>query len=109
MWKVVDHPDAEAEFQQLDARDAAQVTNVITKLKVSGPRLPFPHSSNVAGAHKLRELRPGRGRSVIRPLYRQIGSVFVIGAYGPEAQYDKKGFKKACRSAEERLAELEEE
>ena len=108
MWTVVDHPDAEAEFHRLGAQDAAQVGNVIKKLQVSGPRLPYPHSSSVKGANKLRELRPGAGRSVVRPLYRQIGSVFVIGAYGPEAQYDKKGFKKACRDAEERLAEIEE-
>lgn len=93
----------------MNARDAAAVDNAIEKLKTSGPSLPYPHSSNVVGANKLRELRPRGGRSVIRPLYRQFGGTFVIGAYAAEAQSDKRGFKKACAAAERRLAEVEEE
>lgn len=70
--------------------------------------LPFPHSSSVKGAYKLRELRPRGGRSVIRPLYRQFGDTFVIGAYAPEAETDRKGFDRACRAAENRLESIKE-
>ncbi|NKE08829.1 MULTISPECIES: type II toxin-antitoxin system RelE/ParE family toxin [Kocuria] len=108
MWTVADHPDAEREYAKLDAREAVAVDNAIAKLKQSGPGLPFPHSSAVKGATKLRELRPRGGRSLTRALYRRIGDVFVIGAYGPEAQHDSKGFDRACRAAEERLNQIEE-
>ncbi|MDO5617766.1 type II toxin-antitoxin system RelE/ParE family toxin [Kocuria sp.] len=108
MWSVVDHPDAEGEHANLDAREAVAVDNAIAKLEQSGPSLPFPHSSAVKGADKLRELRPRGGRSITRALCRRIGDVFVIGAYGSEAQYDPKGFDRTCRAAEQRLAQIEE-
>ena len=108
MWGVVDHPDAEGEYKKLGAREAVAVDNAIATLKELGPKLPFPHSSAVKGADKLRELRPRGGRSVTRPLYRRIGDVFVIGAYGPEAESDPKGFARACRAAEQRLSQIEE-
>lgn len=107
MWSVVDHPDAEAEYRRLDSREAVAIDNAIAKLRNAGPRLPYPHSSDIRGADKLRELRPRGGRSVTRALYRQFGDVFVIGAYGPEAQHDPRGFKKACSAAEERLNGME--
>ena len=102
------HPDAEAEYAALSAREAVAVDNAITKLRSAGPRLPYPHSSDVRGTRKLRELRSRGGRSITPGLYRQVGAVFVIGAYGPEAQHDPRGFKKACRLAARRLDEVEE-
>lgn len=48
----------------------------------------------------------GRGAIGAR-LARRIGDAFVIGAVAPEAQVDPKGFRKACRKAERRLAEVE--
>ena len=108
MWPVLPHPEAEAEYAALNAREAVAVDNAVRKLESLGPQLPYPHSSDVKGAAKLRELRPRAGRSVTRALYRQVGEVFVIAAYGPEAQYDPRGFTKACRAAERRLNELEE-
>lgn len=103
MWDVRDHPDATAEYEALSARERVAVDNAIVKLKATGSALGYPHSSNVKGANKLRELRPRGGRSVTRPFYRQFGNVFVIGAYGPEAESDPKGFKRACKLAEARL------
>ncbi|MCM1012467.1 MULTISPECIES: type II toxin-antitoxin system RelE/ParE family toxin [unclassified Brevibacterium] len=108
MWRVVDHPDAAVEYRRLDAREAVAVDNAIAKLALLGPSLPYPHSSAVRSAEKLRELRPRGGRSITRALYRQFGEVFVVGAYGPEAQHDRKGFAKACRDAELRLNQIEE-
>jgi hypothetical protein len=49
------------------------------------------------------------GNSPWRAFYRQFGQQFVIGAIGPEADNDPKGFKKAVRAAEERLDEVEED
>lgn len=108
MWGVVVHGEAESEYEALDAREALAVDNAIDKLKNAGPRLGFPHSSAVKGADKLRELRPRGGRSITRVFYRQFGDVFVIGAYGPEAEHDPRGFKRACRAAQKRLDEVEE-
>lgn len=90
-----------------DAARAA-TTPLSEKLRAVGPNLPYPHSSNVEGSKKLRELRPRGGRSVTRPLYRQFGDVFVVGAYAPEAESDKRGFARACREAERRLGQMEE-
>lgn len=77
-------------------------------MKNAGPQLGYPHSSAVEVADKLRELRPRGGRSVTRAFYRQFGEVFVIEAYGPEAEHDPKGFTKACRAAQKRLEEVEQ-
>jgi hypothetical protein len=57
----------------------------------------------------LRELRPQSGKSPRRPLYRQVGSPFVIAAIGPEAKKDKRKFDKACERAIDRLAKLEDD
>lgn len=108
MWDVRDHPDAQAEHEALSFREAVAIDNAIEKLKALGPTLPYPHSSDVKGARKLRELRPRSGRSVTRALYRQFGQTFVIGAYGPEAEQDPKRFARACTAAEKRLDEIEE-
>ena len=83
--------------------------NAEAKLAALGPTLPFPHSSAVAGADRLRELRPRGGRSPWRALYRQVGMEFVIAAVGPEARVDPHGFAIACRRAEDRLAKFEKE
>jgi hypothetical protein len=42
-------------------------------------------------------------------LYRQIGETFVVAAVGPEAQVDGRKFDAACRAAERRLSDIEEE
>ena len=90
-------------------KEKAALINAEAKLGALGPNLPFPHSSAVQGAERLRELRPRAGRSPWRALYRQVGDEFVIAAVGPEAQVDSRGFALACRRAEARLAEMEEE
>jgi hypothetical protein len=57
--------------------------NAVEKLTVFGPALPFPHSSAIQGAERLRELRPRAGRSPWRGFYRRLGDVLVISAIGP--------------------------
>jgi hypothetical protein len=65
--------------------------NAVDKLTVFGPALPFPHSSAIQGAERLRELRPRAGRSPWRAFYRRLSDVHVIAAVGPEAEADKRG------------------
>ncbi len=56
----------------------------------------------------LRELRPRRGRSRWRPIYRRAGEgLFAILAIGPEAEIDKAGYARAVRLAKQRLKRLE--
>ncbi|MDA8314364.1 MAG: type II toxin-antitoxin system RelE/ParE family toxin [Actinomycetota bacterium] len=101
--------EAVEEREALVPKERAALINAEIKLAVFGPNLPFPHSSVVQGADRLRELRPRGGRSPWRALYRRVGGEFVIAAVGPEAQVDPRGFAAACRRAEARLAEMESE
>jgi len=39
------------------------MANAIDKLGALGPALPYPHSSDVRGADRLRELRPARAEA----------------------------------------------
>lgn len=101
--------EAAAERDALVPREKAALINAEAKLAALGPALPYPHSSAVQGADRLRELRPRGGRSPWRALYRQVNDEFVIAAVGPEAQVDRRGFTGACRRAEVRLTEIEDE
>jgi hypothetical protein len=56
----------------------------------------------------VRELRPRRGRSPWRGLYRRVGDAVVMLAVAPEAEKDRRGFEKALVAAEARLGEVEE-
>jgi hypothetical protein len=99
--------EAIKERKALVAKEKAALINAEAKLEVLGPRLPYPHSSAVAGADRLRELRPRGGRSPWRALYRQVGDEFWVAAIAPEAGLDPPGFAAACRRAEARLARQE--
>lgn len=107
MWDVEYRPEAERELDGLPGAEIAAIRNAEEKLKALGPMLGHPHTSDVRGADRLRELRPRAGRSPWRALYRQHGSVFVIAAVCPEAKKDPRGFNRGCAAALERLEELE--
>jgi hypothetical protein len=111
MWEVKYHPEAEAEKNELPAKERVAIANAVKKLEILGPNLPSPHQSYVQGVKGkgLRELRPRGGRSPWRPLYCRIGDVFVVLAVGPEAQNDRRRFNKAVSEAKERLSEIERE
>ena len=108
-WQVRFHPEARKEERELPAREKLAMANAIDKLRALGPALPYPHSSDVRGADRLRELRPRAGRSPWRALYRRVGDVMVIAAIAPEAQVDPRGFDRAADAAERRLSQLEED
>ena len=108
MWTVLYLPEAEQERGSLPKAEKAALINADRKLQVLGPQLPYPHSSAVKGADRLRELRPRGGRSPWRALHRQFGDTFVVAAVAPEAQVDGRKFDAACRAAERRLSQIEE-
>lgn len=109
MWEVVYLPAARQERDKLPGAERAALRNAVEKLQALGSDLPFPHSSDARGAAGLRELRPRRGRSPWRALYRRVGDRFVIAAIAPEGKDDPRGFTRACTRAAERLAEVKEE
>lgn len=109
MVNVEVHPEAEGELAVLPAAERAAMQNAFEKLEVYGDQLPFPHSSRVKGAARLRELRPRAGRSPWRAFYRRVGNMLVIGVIGPEAHVDPRGFGRAIRTAEARLSRLQQE
>lgn len=106
---VVILPEADAEFQALSRDERFAMASAIAKLESLGGRLAYPHGSKVQGADNLRELRPRAGRSPWRAFYRRVGMVFVVGAIGPEANNDPRGFRRAVIAAEDRLAAWERE
>jgi hypothetical protein len=109
-WEVLWHPKALEERDALgDARERAAINGVIEKLRVDGPALCYPHQSAVMGPGRsgLRELRPRRGRSRLRPIYRRFeGRLFAILAIGPEAGIDQTGYDCATGAAARRYERL---
>lgn len=109
MWQVLFHPAAAAELELLPVRERVALLHAVEKLQVLGPRLPFPHQSDVKGTQDLRELRPRAGRSPWRAIYRRIGDVLIVAAVCPEAENDRRGFERALTVAHLRLTEFESE
>jgi hypothetical protein len=106
-WVVRVHDAALEELKDVPQRDVLAITHALEKLAALGPALPYPHSSAVVRADRIRELRPRAGNCAWRAFYRQIGTTFVIAAIGPEAD-SKRQFDRAIANAEARLKELEE-
>ena len=109
MWIVSLIPEARAELALLPTRERAAVEEAFLKLQAMGDQLGAPHSSKVQGTTQtLRELRPRRGSSPWRAFYRRIGDRMVVGAIGPEAEHDRRGFNRAVDLALLRLSEFED-
>lgn len=110
-WRVAWHPKALDEKNAIvEVAERVAIAHVIEKLEVDGPNLKSPHQSGVMGEEGsgLRELRPRRGRSRWRPLYRRADeALFAILAIGPEAGINKTGYAKAVCVAKQRLKRLE--
>jgi hypothetical protein len=106
-WDTLLVDEAVREIASLEAREREAMENAMKKLQALGPQLGYPHSSALRGAENLRQLRPRAGRSPWRASYRRIGDAFVIGAIGPEAAVDRRGFEKAVAAAGARLDEVE--
>jgi hypothetical protein len=111
IFEVLYLPDAEAELNAIeDRKERVAVVNAVEKLKRLGPRLRYPHSSQVKGpdGKRLRELRPRAGRSPWRALYRQVtADTFVIAALVPEAAHNERLFRRGAKNAQKRLSQIE--
>jgi len=101
-------PQAREELRALPPGEKAAMLSALKKLEAGGITLGAPHTSQVKGS-SLRELRPRRGSSPWRALYRRVGNVLVIAAIAPEAKAKPRLFAGAVRAAEARLDEIEEE
>ena len=102
------HFIARQEFNEiLPPAEKDAMVHVIELLEENGDRLGHPYTSDVRIAANLRELRPRAGRSPWRAFYRRIGDLIYVGAFGPEAQSNPRGFGQAVRAAEARLDEVE--
>lgn len=103
---VVWHPEAVVDFdeQVSDKQTRKRVHTSVDVLVRSGGKAPFPVQSAVGGGDGLRELRCGGGRVTWRPIFSQIDGteLFVIWAFGPEAQVNQPGFDEAVRRARHR-------
>ncbi|HVC78178.1 MAG TPA: type II toxin-antitoxin system RelE/ParE family toxin [Candidatus Micrarchaeaceae archaeon] len=99
--------EAEKELDGLPASERKAMLNALEKLQQMGLLLGAPHSSQVKGS-SLRELRPRQGRSPWRALYRRSGDLLVVGAIGPEAGKDRRGFARAVTAAENRISAFAE-
>ena len=106
--RIVYSPEAERELAALPPNEREAMRAALEKLEQYGDLLSAPHSSAVKGAGvTLRELRPRSGRSPWRGFYRRVGEIIAIGAFGPEAEVNPRGFKRSVRDAVARLAEFE--
>ncbi len=105
--EVYFHPAARVELDALPAAEKRAIDHAVEKLGALGAQLPFPHASKVRGAATLFELRPRAGRSRWRVFYRQVGTVMIIAAIGPEARVDARGFARAVEQAQRRLRSAE--
>lgn len=105
---VVYHPAYEQEWRTLPAAERAALATAVAKLRADS-HLGFPHTSLARGGSLgVRELRPRRGKSPWRGLYRRVGGTLVMLAIAPEAERDRRGFEKALAAAEARLCEVED-
>lgn len=105
---VVYHPAYQEEWQALPPPERAAMATAVDKLRADS-QLGFPHTSLARGGRLgVRELRPRRGRSPWRGLYRRIGGALVMLAVAPEAGKDRRGFEKVLATAEARLGDVEE-
>jgi hypothetical protein len=107
--EVLLHPEARRGLDELSTGEYRAMVNALAKLRELGDLLGFPHTSNIEGAERIRELRPRAGRSRWRAFFRRIGDRIAVGAIGPEAKVDPRGFARAIERAEVRLADMEEE
>lgn len=100
--------EADEELRALPVGERVAMRTAFRKLEEAGSALAFPHQSSVRGTTGLRELRPRAGRSQYRSFYKRTGpNQFVVGAIGPEAQVDPRGFRRCVKAAQERLSKYE--
>ena len=98
-----DHRAVEEFNAYTDKRVRKAVLTVVDFLHKLGPKLVAPHAKALTGEKKLRELRPGGGKVLVRPLFVRLNErEFVILAVGPESVVDGSGFQRTVERAKAR-------
>ena len=98
-----DHRAVEEFNAYTDRRTRKSVLTVVDLLHRLGPKLAAPHAKPLTGEKKLRELRPGGGKVLVRPLFVRLNErEFVILAVAPESVADRSGFKRTVERAKAR-------
>jgi hypothetical protein len=95
-------------------RERREVLRVVTLLEQLGVQLPFPHSSALEGSrYPLRELRPKRGDSPLRPIYafdpRRDAVLLLGGDKSNSKRFYERIIPKVERLWEDHLADLADE
>ena len=103
------HPLCVGEIAELERRDFPEYRALLRALRMLAGcdgHLGYPHASAIRGreGRGLRELRPRRGRSAWRLIYRP-GRPPAVLALAPEAQRDPRGFRRAIALAQTRARE----
>ena len=103
-WLVEYHSEAIEEYNALrDSKQRKGVLTIVDILRQVGPKATEPHMKPVHGSDKLRELRPGGGKTLVRPLYFRFDArTFKVVAIAPEAVADPSGFDSAVERAKAR-------
>jgi len=103
MWTVSWHKDADLKLHKLPVPERVAMLHAVDKPKASGRGCPTHTKaasavSKGAASYARAVAAAAGGRST-----SANGDAFVIGAVGPEAQVDQRGFDKAARDALARL------
>jgi hypothetical protein len=102
-WIVEYHWQAVEDLKGFNDREQKGVLTVADFLRQLGTKIKEPHMKPITGEKKIRELRPGGGRVLVRPLYFQADErTFKIVAIAPEAQANPSGFDAALKRARDR-------
>lgn len=110
--------NATEEFEEwlagLAPREREHVLRVVKLLEAMGVQLPFPHSSALEGSrYPLRELRPKRGDSPLRPIYgfdpKREALLLLGGDKSDDKRFYERIIPKVERLWEDHLADLDDE
>jgi hypothetical protein len=93
-------PDAACELAGVKSKpELKAIDSVVEKLRDLGENLRPPHMKPLRGL-SLRELRPRRGDSPWRPLYRRFGLSYVLLAIAHKDTFEASAARACERSAD---------
>lgn len=107
-------PEFEAWMDTLSQRERRDVTRALEMLRELGVQLAYPYSSAIKGSrYPLRELRPKRGDSPLRPIYAFDPRREALLLIGGDKGADKRMYERIVPVAEalweQHLKDLEED
>jgi hypothetical protein len=102
-WLVEYHWEAVEDLKQFTDREQKGVLIVADFLRQLGTKITHPHMTPLSNEDKLRELRPGGGKVLVRPLYFQFDErTFKIVAIAHESKTHPSKFNEAVKRAKNR-------